>query len=288
MQDITVVKCGGNAAVDPLAICADVAELVRAGRRVVLVHGGSADIDALAGRLGVPMRRLVSPDGVSARHTDPATLEVVHLALTGLAKPRLVGALAASGVQAVGLTGIDGGLLRAKRKTAHRAVVDGRKVLVRDDHSGRVVSVNTALLTALLDAGTVPVVSPPALAEDGRPVNTDADRAAAAVAAALHATSLVLLTGAPGVLADPADERSVLPVCEVPRTGPPPHVGGGMGLKLIAAREALLGGARQVLIADGRRSEPVRAALAGHATKVAVSPEESAAQGRAAVQEARG
>ncbi len=137
MQDITVVKCGGNAAVDPLAICSDVAGMAGDGERVVLVHGGSADIDALAGRLGVPMRRLVSPDGVSARYTDAAALEVVHLALAGLAKPRLVGALVAAGVPAVGLTGLDGGLLRAKRKSVHRALVDGRRVLVRDDHSGR-------------------------------------------------------------------------------------------------------------------------------------------------------
>ncbi|MDN3264940.1 [LysW]-aminoadipate kinase [Streptomyces sp. CSDS2] len=275
MQDITVVKCGGNAAVDPLAICSDVAGMAGDGERVVLVHGGSADIDALAARLGVPMRRLVSPDGVSARHTDAATLEVVHLALAGLAKPRLVGALVAAGVPAVGLTGLDGGLLRAKRKGVHRALVDGRRVLVRDDHSGRVTSVNTGLLGTLLSSGAVPVVSPPALAEDGRPVNADADRAAAAVAGALGARTLVLLTGAPGVLADPADEDSVLPVCAVSRSGPPPFTGGGMGLKLIAAREALLGGARRVLIADGRRPDPVRAALAGHATEVTLLPEEA-------------
>lgn len=271
MQHITVVKCGGNAAVDPLAICEDVAAMTHEGARVALVHGGSADIEDLARRMGVPLRRLTSPDGVSARHTDSATLEVVHLALAGLAKPRLVGALVEAGVSAVGLTGLDGGLLRAKRKSAHRAIVDGRKVLVRDDHSGRVVEVNTALLRTLLEAGSVPVVSPPAVAEDGRPVNTDADRAAAAVAGALGAKTLVLLTGAPGVLADPADETSVLPVCAVPPTGAPPHVGGGMGLKLIAAREALLAGARRVLVADGRRPDPVRAALAGHATEIVIS-----------------
>ncbi|MEU2874621.1 [LysW]-aminoadipate kinase [Streptomyces olivoreticuli] len=276
MQHTTVVKCGGNAAVDPLAICEDIAAMTHEGSRIALVHGGSADIENLAHRMNVPTRRLTSPDGVSARHTDAATLEVVHLALAGLAKPRLVAALVGKGVSAVGLTGLDGGLLRARRKSAHRAIVDGRKVLVRDDHSGRVTEVNTALLHTLLDAGSVPVISPPALAEDGRPVNTDADRAAAAVAGALRAETLVLLTGAPGVLADPADESSVLPVCAVPPTGAPPHVGGGMGLKLIAAREALLGGARRVLIADGRRPDPVRAALAGHATEIVIADEPAA------------
>ncbi|WP_137992779.1 [LysW]-aminoadipate kinase [Streptomyces vilmorinianum] len=268
MQETIVVKCGGNAAVDPWAVCEDIAHLTRDRRPVVLVHGGSADIEDLAGRMGVPGRRLTAPDGVSARYTDAATLEVVHLALAGLAKPRLLKALADAGVSPVGLTGLDGGLLRARRKTGQRAVVDGRRIIVRDDHSGRITEVNSGLLTSLLAAGHVPVVSPPALAEDNRPVNTDADRAAAAVAAGLGADVLVLLTGAPGVLADPSDESSVLPVCRVPAAGPPPFTGGGMGLKLVAAREALQGGVGRVLIADGRCPEPVRAALAGRATRV--------------------
>ncbi|ARZ72282.1 [LysW]-aminoadipate kinase [Streptomyces sp. HU2014] len=268
MQETIVVKCGGNAAVDPLAVCEDIAGLTRERRPVVLVHGGSADIEGLAARMGVVSRRLTAPDGVSARYTDAETLQVVHLALAGLAKPRLLTALASAGVSAVGLTGLDGGLLRARRKTAHRAVVDGRRIVIRDDHSGRITEVNDALLRTLLAAGHVPVVSPPAVAEDGNPVNTDADRAAAAVAAGLGAGTLVLLTGAPGVLADPADESSVLPVCAVAPSGTPPFTGGGMGLKLVAAREALQGGVGRVLIADGRRRDPVRAALGGAATEV--------------------
>src|SRR5690242_21725953 len=122
MTGITVIKCGGHEAVDPGAVCADVAELYRQGRAVVLGHGGSADTGALAERLGVPRRRLVSPDGVSARYTDDAMLEVVTLALAGRVKPRLVTALAAHGVPGVGLTGLDGGVLRARRKAVHRAV----------------------------------------------------------------------------------------------------------------------------------------------------------------------
>ncbi|WP_067460590.1 [LysW]-aminoadipate kinase [Actinomadura macra] len=273
MTGITVIKCGGHAAVDPAAICADVAELYQAERRVVLAHGGSAEIEELAGRLGITLRRLVSPDGVSARYTDAATLKVVTMALAGGVKPRLSTTLAALGVPGVGLTGLDGGVLRARRKPVHRAVVDGRQVLVRDDHSGRVTSVDHELLTVLLEAGRVPVVSPPALAEDGEPVNTDADRAAAAVAAALKAGTLLLLTGAPGVLADATDERSVLPVYRVPGTGAPADVSGGMRLKLVAAREALRAGVSRVLVADGRRPHPVLAALSGEATRIVLSEE---------------
>jgi [amino group carrier protein]-L-2-aminoadipate 6-kinase len=265
---IAVVKCGGNAAVDAEAVCADVAALHAAGRAVVLVHGGSADIDRLARRMSVPARRLTAPDGVSTRYTDAETLEVVLLALAGAVKPRLVAALGRHGVRAVGLTGLDAGLLRARRKPAVRAIVDGRVMLVRDNHVGTIRQVDTALLRTLLAAGTVPVLSPPAADEEGRPVNVDADRAAAAIAVALGAQELVLLTGAPGLLADPGDPGSVLAEYAVPPDSLPGFAGGGMGLKLVAARDAARGGVDRVLIADGRGPDPVRAALAGAGTRV--------------------
>jgi [amino group carrier protein]-L-2-aminoadipate/L-glutamate 6-kinase len=265
---ITVVKCGGTAAVDPAAVCADIAELRLAGQAVVLVHGGSADIDGLCRRLGVPVRRLVSPAGLAARYTDEATLEVVQLALAGLVKPRLVAALARAGVAAVGLTGLDAGLVRARRKPVRRAVNGGRVTVVRGDHSGLITAVNAGLLGPLTGAGLVPVVSPPALADDGRPVNVDADRIAAAIAGAVRAAALVMLTGAPGILADPADEGSVIARYQVAPDGTPRHVAGGIGAKLIAAREALAAGVPRVLVADGRRPRPLRAALSGAATQV--------------------
>jgi acetylglutamate/LysW-gamma-L-alpha-aminoadipate kinase len=266
--NVLVIKCGGSTATEPAALCADVAGLAAAGRTVIVVHGGSADIERLGARLRVPMRRLVSPDGQSARYTDAATLEVVTLALAGAVQPRLVAALHAAGVPAAGLTGLDGGLLRASRRQAQRTMVRGRQMVVRGDLSGRITTVNTGLLRCLLGAGIVPVICPPALAGDGTAVNADADRVAAAVAAAMAAATLVLLTGAPGVLADPADSSSVLPVCTMPRHGPPPQRGGGIGVKLTAARQALSAGVPEVLIADGRAPRPVHRALAGHATRV--------------------
>lgn len=277
-HELIVVKCGGTADVASAHVCADVAELVRGGHRIVLAHGGSADIERLATRLSVPRRTLVAPDGVTTRYTDAATLEVVTLALAGAVKPRLVASLLGLGVEAVGLTGLDGGLLRARRKRAVRARVDGRVVVVRDNHSGRVVEVRDRLVRVLLEAGFLPVVSPPALAEDGTPVNVDADRAAAALAAALGATTLVLLTGAPGVLEDPADEASVLEASSVPASGRPPEwARGGMALKLVAAREALAGGVRRVIVADGRIERPVVAALAGGGTRVELEQETAVA-----------
>jgi acetylglutamate/LysW-gamma-L-alpha-aminoadipate kinase len=269
-RPLTVIKCGGNPSVDAAGICADVARLAGDGQSVLLVHGGSGEIARLAGKLGVPQRTLIAPDNVSTRYTDPATLEVVILALAGGVKPKIVSELARLGVAAVGLTGLDGGgMLRARRKSAVRSVVDGRTTLVRDNLSGRLAEVRTELLETLLRSGFVPVISPPAIDEHGHPVNVDADRVAAALAATLGAERLVLLTGAPGLLGDPDDDTSVLSAYEVPATGAPGRFArGGMALKLVAAREALAGGVVSVVIADGRAPGPVSGALAGSGTAV--------------------
>ena len=169
IKPLTVVKCGGNPAVDAAGICADIAGLVHEKHSILLVHGGSGEIGRLADRLGVAQRTLVAPDGVFTRHTDPETLEVVVLALAGAVKPKLVAELSRHKVPAVGLTGMDGGMLRARRKAAVRAVVDGRTVLIRNNHSGRITTVNTELLETLLHAGYVPVISPPGIDEHDHP-----------------------------------------------------------------------------------------------------------------------
>src|SRR2546423_13022350 len=159
-RETIVVKCGGARGVAEGHVCADVAALLRDGHRVVLAHGGSADIDRLGARLGVPQRQLVAPDGVVARYTDDATLEVLTLALAGAVKPRLVELLAREGVAAVGLTGLDGGLLPARRKAAQRAPVEGRVGVVRDSPAGSPVGVDARPPHALLDARLPPGVSP--------------------------------------------------------------------------------------------------------------------------------
>jgi [amino group carrier protein]-L-2-aminoadipate/L-glutamate 6-kinase len=99
-RPITVVKCGGGRDIDRDRVCADVASLARAGRRVILVHGGGSEISRLASRLGVRLRTLRDCDGVTSRYSDPATVEIVTLAMAGLVGPRLVQNLATHGVPA--------------------------------------------------------------------------------------------------------------------------------------------------------------------------------------------
>jgi acetylglutamate/LysW-gamma-L-alpha-aminoadipate kinase len=258
-----VIKWGGGTGADPAALCADVASLTREGTRIVLVHGGSDEMTALAGQLGVPLRMLEAPDGVITRHTDAATLDVLMLALAGRVKPGLVSGLGRHGVRALGLTGLDAGVVRGRRKRAVRTVVDGRVTVVRDDHSGRITSVDTALVHELLGLGLVPVLSPPAVDEDGEPVNTNADRMAAAVAAAIGADQLVFLTGAPGLMTG----ENLVPRYRIPDTLPP-WVTGGMTVKLVAAREALAGRVGKVTVADGRADHPLLRVLRDRAGTV--------------------
>lgn len=274
MYKSIVVKCGGHAEVDAAAVCADLARLAAEGRSVVAVHGGSAEIDRLAARLDVPVRRLASPAGGSSRYTDAAMLEVVRLALAGGVKPRLVAELARCGAAAVGLTGLDGSLVTAERKAVVHDLAGGRKTVVRGNHGGRISKVDIGVVRALLDSGYLPVVSPPAVTAGGEVVNVDADRMAAALADALGADALVMLTGAPGVLRDPDDPGSLMTRLDAD-SGPQPEVSGGMAVKIHAGRAAAEAGVRRVVIADGRLASPVRSALAGGGTELAAPPPES-------------
>ena len=263
-----VVKIGGGGGVDLEACCDDVARLRAGGERVALVHGGSAAATRLGEALGHAPRFLTAPSGVRSRYTDARTLEIFTLALGGV-NAEIVARLQARGVDALGLSGIDGRVLEGRRKEAVVAVEDGRRRVIRDDRSGTVEQVNTPLLCTLLETGYVPVLSPPALSPDG-PINVDADRAAALVASALGADTLVLLTNVPGLLRDPADpgtrvhqvrgDAAMEAALEI--------AAGRMHIKVLAARAALHGGVARVVIADGRRDRPVARALAGEGTIV--------------------
>lgn len=235
----------------------------------VLVHGGSEEVDRLGDALGRPPSYFTSPSGVVSRRSDPAHLEVVVLALAGKVQTQLVAGLASLGVNAVGLSGVDGRLLLARRKQGARAVVDGRVVRLPDDRSGTIERVNVDLLRLLLSGGIVPVVGPPAVTADGEVVNVDADRVAAQVAVALGAETLVILTNVPGVLRDRADPSTLVPHLRRPELeAAGTYASGRMRKKLLASAEALDGGVRRVVIASSGRSQPIAHALAGEGTVI--------------------
>ncbi|MUV59920.1 acetylglutamate/acetylaminoadipate kinase [Halobacterium sp. CBA1126] len=272
-----VVKIGGARAVDPAGAVTDVAHLTVNDEDVVVVHGGSTAVDDALDRMGKEPDYVESPSGVTGRFTDAETMEIFEMAM-GKVNTDLVAAFENAGVPAVGLNGVDGKLLSGPRKSAVRVVEDGKKKIRRGEHSGTIEDVNTDLLAAQLDAGYVPVVSVPMFAresEDGEewtPVNADADRAAAAVAGALDAT-LVVLTDVEGVYADPDDPESLIEEVLTPEDldGAKDAAEGFMTKKVLAATEALEGGAESVVVSDANRRDPIVAALEGAGTRF--SPE---------------
>lgn len=262
-----IVKLGGTEGVDFSAVCNDVAGLLQEGQQFVLVHGGSAEANALGEALGAPPRFITSPSGYTSRYTDRKTLEIFVMAVNGKVNTLLVEQLQRLGVNALGLSGLDGRLMFATRKDAVQSVENGKRIIVRDDYTGKIEQVNAALLQTLLKNGYLPVIAPVAVSQKGEALNVDADRAAAMVAAALQAETLILLTAVPGLMKNFPDESTVIPHLSPSQLPMALEAAQGrMKKKVLGAEEALKGGVKRVIIADGRIEHPISEALGGKGT----------------------
>jgi acetylglutamate/LysW-gamma-L-alpha-aminoadipate kinase len=261
-----IVKLGGAVGIDPDPLIEELAALETPW---VLVHGGNDELTRLSERLGHAPRFVTSPGGYESRVTDAETIAHIQMVYRGRINNDLVLRLQRRGVAAVGLSGVDGGLWRAARKDAIRVVEDGRQVVLRGDRTGRIHTINVALLQLLLSNGYRPVLTLPALADDGEAVNVDGDRAAAAVATALGADELVMLSNVPGLLRD-ADDAGTL-IGRIPRAQLADHDGFARGRfrkKMLAVREALDGGVARVVLATANTQRPLAAARAGRGTVI--------------------
>jgi acetylglutamate kinase len=260
---VTVVKYGGNAmggagggAADTLL--AEVATLWQAGEAVVLVHGGGPEIDAALARRGIATTRIAGQ-----RVTDEATLEVTEAVLCGSINKRIVRKLLALGVRAVGVSGQDGGTLIAQRARGENGEDLG--------FVGEIVAVDTRLIATLLSARYLPVVAPLALARRAdHAYNVNADLAAGAIAAGLHARAFVLVTNVPRVLRDLDDPTSVierLTPDEAASFARSNACRSSMKPKLLAAANAARDGAAAAYICDAKPNA-IASALRGDATIV--------------------
>ena len=257
-----VIKVGGSEGISLEAVCKDIAELVHQGKELILVHGGSGETNTISEKLGHPPRFVTSVSGYQSRRTDRKTLSIFEMVYCGKINKAIVESLQGQGVNALGLSGLDGRLLEGPRKKTLRIVENGRRMVLRDDYTGRVQTVNTALLRLLLDNGYLPVVSPPAISHDHEAINVDGDRAAARIAAAMHADCLIILSNVPGLLRSFPDESTLIPrVDRATLDESDSYAVGRMRIKLLAASEALQSGVKRVVLADGRIEHPVQAAL---------------------------
>jgi len=241
-----VVKYGGHAMTSPelqRAFAEDVVFLRYAGVRVVVVHGGGPQITAHLDRLG-----LASEFRGGLRVTTPETMEVVRMVLVGQVNSDVVSLLNAHGPFAVGLSGEDARLMTAERRDA---VVDGRPVDV--GNVGEVVDVQPQILCALLDEAKVPVVATVARGLDGQLYNVNADTAAAALAVALQAEKLVVLTDVDGLYADwPSTDEVISEIKADELEALLPGLSSGMVPKMEACLRAVQGGVPRAHVLDGR------------------------------------
>lgn len=266
-----VIKIGGTTGVNLDAVTRDVAAQVQAGRKLIVVHGGSGETNAISEQLGHPPQFVTSPSGFTSRYTDRTTLEIFAMVTAGKINTLLVEALQKLGVNAFGLTGLDGRLMVAKRKDAIRIIdpATGKQRMLRDDYTGKIETVNSALLHLLLDAGYTPVIAPLAVSTEGEAVNVDADRAAAMVAGGVAAEQLILLSNVPGLLRQFPDESTLIRHIDKAKVEASLEFAEGrMKKKVLGASEALGLGVGQVVFADGRVENPIANALAGNGTVI--------------------
>ncbi len=235
-----VAKYGGNAMTDPQlkkSVMQDILLLQLVGVKVILVHGGGPEISAMLKKLSIESH---FEDGL--RVTDDDTMEVVQMVLAGKVNKSLAADLSALGGRAVGLCGIDGGLIKVHQKNEKLG------------HVGEIDEINTKILDDLLDGGFIPVISSIGIDDDGNPYNINADTAAAKIAAALHAESMVVMSNINGVLRDKDDENSLISQMsladaeELKKSG---IIAGGMIPKVDCCSNAVKEGVKKVFIING-------------------------------------
>jgi len=251
-----VVKLGGDILDDPALrrpVCEQLALLWSLSIPLVIVHGGGAGLDKLCAGMGLETHKVAG-----RRVTSPEVLDAAKMAFKGQIQMDFLADLGAAGIPAVGLSGQDAGLIRGTRRPP--VVVDGATV----DYGmvGDVAGVDPALLSHLLQGGYVPVVAPFSATAEGQVLNTNADTVAAEVAAALGVEKLFFVLRVPGLLADPDDPSSLVPLADLARLDQLAGAGAikdGMRPKLTAARRALDAGVASVHLVSGVRPDAILA-----------------------------
>lgn len=227
--------------------------------RLILVHGGGSEVTAIAVRLGKEQKFVVSPGGIKSRVTDKETAEIYTMVMSGKINKAIVKMFLQHGIKAVGISGVDGGLLRASRKKKLTILNDkGRKMTIEGGFTGRINTVDSTLLNILAGSGFLPVVSPIALGEEFEFLNVDGDRAAAYIAAGTGADKVIFLTNVKGLI---LGGNLVAHLTLDQAKSIIPKIGFGMEKKVFACTEAIQMGVKEAIIGSGTINDPVSSAL---------------------------
>jgi acetylglutamate/LysW-gamma-L-alpha-aminoadipate kinase len=257
---LLVIKLGGSILKEGASseLVADMKNLAKE-HKLVLVHGGGAEVTETAAKLGKEQQFVVSPQGFRSRFTDKETMEIFTMVMAGKISKQIIVALQSQGIPAVGLSGLDGSLLKAERKK-RLIIIDerGRKKVIDGGYTGKINKVKVDLLELLLKKGYVPVVTPIAISEEFEPLNVDGDRTAAVIAGDLKADRLILLTDVEGLL---LNEKTISKITAAEAEETLSSIGKGMSTKVHAALEALNLGVKEVLVTSGVKQQPISSAL---------------------------
>ena len=249
-----VVKVGGGVFADENAtrvLVEQIAILHFFGVRVVLVHGGGPQLTELSAALGVPTRMVEG-----RRITDQKSIDATTMVLNGLINTRILGICRDLDIEAVGISGVDAGLVRAHKRPPVK--LDSSGELIDYGFVGDIDAVDPTVLKKLLDNGLMPVVSPLSADATGTLLNINADTVAAAIGAALAAEKLILCTGAPGILGDLADPGSLVSYTDLrglKKLREDGHIADGMLPKAKAIEDAIRGGVRRVHVVSYQAPE---------------------------------
>ena len=227
---------------------------------VVLVHGGGKEVTKVCEQLGKEPKFVTSPSGIKSRYTDKETAEIFTMVMSGRINKNIVRMLQENGINAIGLSGVDGKVIEANRKKKLLIVNEkGRKQAIDGGYTGKISNVNDLLIKSLLDQGMTPVISPIAISEESEFLNVDGDRAAAYVAGKIQSDKVLFITNVDGLLLDDklVEKLSLADAKEIR-----PKIGPGMEKKILAATEALDMGVREALIANGQKENPISSAIA--------------------------
>jgi acetylglutamate/LysW-gamma-L-alpha-aminoadipate kinase len=265
-MDTLVIKLGGSEDIDHDRF---LQSLSRLSSPYILVHGANAELDALMRQVGVEPRLVTSSTGQVSRYTDERTMDLFLMTYCGRVNKRIVEALRKHGVNAVGLSGMDGGIIAGRRKPRIRIVENGKPKMLDGDFAGSIDAVDIRLVSLLLDNGFVPVLTPPAVTHDGVAINVDGDKLAMELAVTLHASKLLVFSNTAGLLSDLGDPASTVPEISLDRLDTYLEMAQGrMKKKVLAAADAVRRGVGEVILADANASDPIDAALLGAGTHV--------------------
>lgn len=260
-----LIKIGGGEQIDLDAIINDLATLQQP---FIIVHGANVLRDQIAQRLGLEKTVLTSVSGYSSVFSDQDALDVIMMSYSGLRNKQIVELCQRNGIDALGLTGLDGRLVQGERNKGIRVRQNG-KTLIKRDLSGKPRGINTGLLSLLLQNGYSPVLTIPIVDENGFAINSENDDIVAQIAASYELDTVIQLIEAPGFLDDPADETSLVERMSVGELHDrEARVEGRIKRKLLALTRLCQGGKTRVIIADGRGEKPVINALEGAGTHI--------------------